>query len=59
MLRRARAHATAALVFLHIFAITLIALPAPGGGMNRRAWKEPTVRDELQAWQGRTATRGG
>ena len=27
-----------------------MAMPAPGGGMQRSAWKDPTVQDEFAAW---------
>ena len=30
--------------------MTLQALPAPGGGMNKRDWASPTVQGEFQAW---------
>jgi hypothetical protein len=40
----------AALVALHVIVITLLALPAPEGGMDRNAWKNPTVQGELRAW---------
>jgi hypothetical protein len=43
-------HIRAALVFLHLLAVTLMALPAPGGGMNRKNWADPTVQDEFAAW---------
>jgi len=43
----------AVLVAIHLFAIVAMALPAPGGGMNRSSWREPTVRDELDNWYGR------
>lgn len=48
-----RDHARAVLVVLHLTAITLMALPAPGGGMSRAAWKDPTVQDEFAAWTAR------
>jgi hypothetical protein len=37
-------------VACHLLAITLMALPAPAGGMNRNSWKDPTVQGELQIW---------
>lgn len=43
-------HVRAALVALHLFAIVAMALPAPGGGMNRKNWQDPTVQDEFAAW---------
>ncbi len=51
--RRVWPQVRAVLVALHVVAITLLALPAPGGGMNRAAWKEPTVQGELAAWGAR------
>jgi hypothetical protein len=38
------------LVLLHLLAITLMALPAPGEGMIRAAWKDPSVQAEFAAW---------
>jgi hypothetical protein len=43
-------HIRALLVGLHIVAITAMAFPAPGEGMVRSAWKDPTVRVELDRW---------
>jgi len=40
-------------VAVHLIAVGLAAIPAPVGGMNRAAWKQPTVRGELEAWAGR------
>jgi hypothetical protein len=37
-------------VAFHLLAVTLMALPAPEGGMNRASWKDPTVQGELAAW---------
>jgi len=48
--KRAWPHVRAALVLLHVVAVTLMAMPAPGGGMNREAWAEPTVQGEFAAW---------
>lgn len=52
------AHVRAALIALHLFAITLMAIPAPDGGMNRSAWADPTVQGEFQAWSGRLNALG-
>jgi hypothetical protein len=41
------------LVALHIVAITLMALPAPGEGLDRQAWQDPTVRAEFAGWAAR------
>jgi hypothetical protein len=40
----------AGLIAGHILAITLMALPAPGEGMVREAWQDPTVQGEFAAW---------
>lgn len=47
-----------ALVLLHVLAISLMALPAPAGGMSKSAWKEPTVQAEFVSWRGRLAAIG-
>lgn len=43
----------ALLILAHLLAITLMALPAPVGGMNRSAWSDPTVQSEIRAWSER------
>lgn len=43
----------AILVTLHLVAICLAAVPAPVGGMSRRAWEDPTVQEEFAAWGAR------
>ena len=40
-------------VMTHTWFITLQALPAPGGGMNKRDWKSQTVQGEFKAWTDR------
>ena len=40
----------AALVALHLAVITFAAMPSAGSGMNRSAWKQPTVQGEFDAW---------
>ncbi len=42
--------ARAIFVALHLVAVTAMALPSVGGGMNRAAWKNPTVHDEFRLW---------
>ncbi len=37
-------------VVFHLLAVTLMALPAPGEGMIREAWKDPTAQGEFAAW---------
>lgn len=49
-------HVRAWLIVLHVVAITLQALPAPGGAMSRSAWKDPTVQDEIAIWAERLGT---
>lgn len=53
LLRRAWPHVVAAFVVLHVVASAVDALPNPGPGMDRRAWREPRVRHELRAWAAR------
>lgn len=48
----------ALLVLVHVVAVGLAALPAPEGGMNRAAWKDPTVQDELNTWAARLRAAG-
>ena len=43
-------HLRAIFIAFHVIAIGLMAFPAPGGGMNRTAWKQDTVQAEFQAW---------
>lgn len=43
----------AVLVTIHLVAITLSAVPSPEGGLNRKAWSDPTVQTEFKAWAGR------
>lgn len=38
------------LVTAHIIAVLAGAFPSPSGGMNRSAWKDPTVQAEMTAW---------
>jgi len=38
------------LIGIHLLAITLKAIPAPEGGMNKVDWKNPTVQSELKTW---------
>lgn len=44
------AYARAAFVALHLFAVTALALPSVGSGLDRRAWSTPTVQGEFAAW---------
>lgn len=51
-------HVRAVLIALHVVAITLQALPSPGGAMKRSSWREPTVQGELAAWTDRLNALG-
>lgn len=52
------AHLRGVLVILHLVAITLLAMPNPGAGVDRRAWADPTVKAELATWRDRVAALG-
>jgi hypothetical protein len=43
-------HLRAVLVALHVVVVVAVAVPAPQGGMDRRAWNEATVQAEFAAW---------
>src|SRR5436190_7088050 len=43
-------HVRAALLLFHVTAVVLAAIPAPEGGMQRSAWKDPTVQGEFDEW---------
>jgi len=58
MLQHIWPHARAGLIAFHIFAIGALAIPAPQGGMNRRAWSNPTVQAEFSAWAARLTAAG-
>ncbi len=51
-------HLRALLIALHLVAIGLMAVPAPDGGMNRSAWRDPTVQGEFEAWTTRLNALG-
>ncbi len=51
-------HLLGAFVLFHLVAITLMAAPAPSGGMNRGAWKDGTVQAEFRAWTERLNAMG-
>jgi hypothetical protein len=46
-------HLRALFVALHLALVTFTAMPSVGGGMNRQAWKQPTVQGEFRAWSER------
>jgi hypothetical protein len=48
----------AVFIAFHLTAITLMAFPAPSGGMSKKAWKQPTVQAEFRAWRERLARMG-
>ena len=52
------AHIRTLFIAVHLLAITLMALPAPSGGMSRSAWKDPTVQAEFRAWTERVNALG-
>jgi hypothetical protein len=52
------ARGIAAFLCFHVAAITLRALPAPDGAMDRAAWSDPTVKQELAAWNARLGHLG-
>lgn len=53
-----RQHLVAAGVSAHLLAITLMALPNAAGGLDRQAWRDPTVQAELDRWATRVAFLG-
>jgi hypothetical protein len=52
------AHLRGVLVALHVLAVTLMALPTPGEGMIRSAWKDPTAQAEFAVWTQRCNALG-
>jgi hypothetical protein len=46
-------HVVAAYVLFHIAAILVGSVPAPVDATSGAAWKDPTVRDEFEAWAAR------
>lgn len=57
-MRRWARHGAVVLVGLHVVAITVAALPSPGGGLRRADWAQPTVQGEFAAWAGRLQALG-
>jgi len=57
-LESARRWIVLALIVAHIVAISIMAFPSPGGGLNRRDWKQPTVQAEFDAWNERLRAFG-
>lgn len=53
------AQARTVFVGFHLLAITLVAIPSVGSsGLDRAAWKEPTVQGEFRAWSERLTALG-
>ncbi|RMG99517.1 MAG: hypothetical protein D6705_03040 [Deltaproteobacteria bacterium] len=52
LLRSARLRRVLRLAFVafHLHAVCVLALPSPGAGMRRAAWKDPTVQHEFRTW---------
>ena len=40
----------AGFVAFHLTAVCVLALPSPGPGMRRAAWRDPTVQGEFRTW---------
>ena len=57
-MKRTLPHLRAAFVLFHLVAIFLMAVPAPGGGMSKSAWSDPTVQAEFEAWTNRLNESG-
>ena len=51
-------HVRGAFVLFHVVALFLMAVPAPGGGMSKSSWADPTVQGEFQAWTDRLNQMG-
>jgi hypothetical protein len=47
-----------ALVTFHVVAVTLMALPAPAGAMDREDWESPLAQEEFAAWADRLSSWG-
>ena len=58
MLARLWPHIRALIIAVHVFAVAAMAFPSPSGGMNRRAWSNPTVQAEFSAWADRLTAMG-
>ena len=46
------AHLRALFVLFHLVAITLLALPAPVGGMTRKNFADPQLQQTFESWRG-------
>lgn len=56
--RRCWPHVRGLLITLHILAITVMAWPAPGEGMDRAAWQDANVQEEFALWTARCRSVG-
>ena len=48
----------AVFITIHLVAITLMALPNPSAGLQRSAWRDPTVQQEFAIWRARLGQVG-
>lgn len=46
------AHLRALFVLFHLVAITLLALPAPVGGMTKKNFADPQIQQTFESWRG-------
>jgi hypothetical protein len=52
-------HLRTLFILFHLVAVVLVAVPSVGNsGMNRSAWKQPTVQGEFRAWSARLSGLG-
>lgn len=58
MISRSWPHIRALLILCHVVAVVAMAIPSPAGGMNRKAWADPTVQGEFSAWADRFTALG-
>lgn len=57
-MKRVVPHLLAALVLLHVFAVTVLAIPSLRASLDRGSWKNPTVQSEFRAWAERLSSWG-
>lgn len=48
----------AVLIGYHVIAVLVLGFPAPAGVMNKSAWKEPSVQNEMRIWTQRANSVG-
>ena len=51
-------HLRTGLITVHLVAIFLMALPNPSAGLQRSAWRDPTVQQEFAVWRSRLTWLG-